>query len=94
MLAAYRVVQEGLVNALRHAQATRVSIDVTASADKLRACVVDDGIGLPEQWSRPGRFGLRGLEERVERLGGTLDVSNVDPHGVCLSAEIPLQVRA
>ncbi|MFZ0008047.1 MAG: ATP-binding protein [Steroidobacteraceae bacterium] len=94
MLAAYRVVQEGLVNALRHAQATRVSIDVTTSADKLRARVVDDGIGLPEQWARPGRFGLRGLEERLERLGGTLDVSNVDPHGVCLSAEIPLQVRA
>jgi two-component system, NarL family, sensor histidine kinase UhpB len=93
-LAAFRVVQEGLVNALRHAQATQVAIDVTASAGRLRVRVEDDGVGLPEQWSRPGRFGLRGLEERVERLGGTLDVHNVAPHGVSLTAEIPLEVRA
>ncbi len=93
-LAAYRVVQEGLVNALRHAQAAHVAIDVTASVGKLRVRVEDDGVGLPEQWSRPGRFGLRGLEERVERLGGTFGVRNVAPHGVSLTAEIPLGVSA
>ena len=94
MLAAYRVVQEGLVNALRHAQAAHVRIDVTATGGKLRVRVEDDGVGLPEQWSRPGRFGLRGLEERVERLGGALIVRNVEPHGVSLAAEIPLGVSA
>jgi two-component system, NarL family, sensor histidine kinase UhpB len=93
-LAAYRVVQEGLVNALRHAQAAHVAIDVAATAGKLQVRVQDDGVGLPEQWSRPGRFGLRGLKERVERLGGTLDVRNVEPHGVSLTAEIPLEVSA
>jgi two-component system, NarL family, sensor histidine kinase UhpB len=93
-LAAYRVVQEGLVNALRHAQAAHVAIDVTATAGKLRVRVQDDGVGLPEQGSRPGRFGLRGLKERVERLGGTLDARNVEPHGVSLTAEIPLEVSA
>jgi two-component system, NarL family, sensor histidine kinase UhpB len=93
-LATYRVVQEGLVNALRHAQATHVAIDVTTSAGKLLVQVRDDGVGLPEQWSRPGRFGLRGLKERVERLGGTLGVRNLEPHGVSLTAEIPLGVNA
>jgi two-component system, NarL family, sensor histidine kinase UhpB len=89
-LAVYRVVQEGLVNAVRHAQATRVLIDVRASGERLRVAVIDDGVGLPASWSRPGHFGLRGLTERVEHLGGTLSVRNQEPHGVSLTAEIPL----
>jgi two-component system sensor histidine kinase UhpB len=93
-LAAYRVVQEGLVNALRHAQATCVVIDVSSTGQRMIVSVTDDGIGLPAQWSRPGRFGLRGLAERVEHLGGTLQVRNSEPHGVCLTAEIPLAVGA
>lgn len=92
-LAAYRVVQEGLVNAVRHAQATRVDIDVSAAAESLTVTVVDDGVGLPSEWPRPGHFGLRGLAERVENLGGTLRVHNVEPHGMCLSAAIPLAAR-
>jgi two-component system, NarL family, sensor histidine kinase UhpB len=93
-LAAYRVVQEGLLNALRHAQATRIAIAVTAAGGRLLVSVEDDGVGLPEQWSLPGRFGLRGLRERVERLGGAFGVRNVEPHGVRLTAEIPLGVSA
>ncbi len=89
-LAVYRVVQEGLVNAVRHAQAGRVSIDVRASGERLRVAVIDDGVGLPPNWSRPGHFGLRGLTERVEHLGGTLSVRSHEPHGVSLVAEIPL----
>jgi two-component system sensor histidine kinase UhpB len=89
-LAAYRVVQEALVNAVRHAQATRVAIDVRASGERLAVEVRDDGVGLPENWSRPGHFGLRGLAERVERLGGSLRVLNAEPHGVCVAAQIPL----
>jgi len=89
-LAAYRVVQEGLVNALRHARAKQVTIEVDATAERMIVAVLDDGVGLPENWSRPGHFGLRGLAERVEHLGGTLHVRNRDPHGVALTAEIPL----
>jgi two-component system, NarL family, sensor histidine kinase UhpB len=91
-LAAYRVVQEGLVNAVRHAQAAHVMIDVSSTPERMTVSVTDDGVGLPENWSRPGRFGLRGLAERVEHLGGTLSVRNHNPHGVCLSAEFPLAV--
>jgi two-component system, NarL family, sensor histidine kinase UhpB len=93
-LAAYRVVQEGLVNALRHARASRVMIDVRANGASMVVSVTDDGVGLPEQWSRPGHFGLRGLAERVEHLGGTVAVSNREPHGVSLTAEIPLVASA
>ena len=93
-LAAYRVVQEGLVNALRHANAQHVMIDVSCAAHRMIVSVTDDGVGLPGQWSRPGHFGLRGLAERVEHLGGTLQVRNNEPHGVRLTAEIPLAVSS
>src|SRR5437660_1293278 len=89
-LAAYRVVQEGLVNVLRHAQAERVSIDLRANGQRMVVSVTDDGVGLPVEWRRPGHFGLRGLAERVEHLGGRLRVANHEPHGVSLMAEIPL----
>ncbi len=89
-LAAYRVVQEGLVNAVRHAQARHIDIEVRADGARLRVAVCDDGVGLPANWARPGHFGLRGLAERVERLGGTFRVTGRTPHGTALSAEIPL----
>jgi two-component system, NarL family, sensor histidine kinase UhpB len=89
-LAVYRLVQEGLINALRHAQASSVDIAVHSNVDRIVVTIEDDGIGLPADWARPGHFGLRGLTERVERLGGTLSVGNRDPRGTRLTAEIPL----
>ncbi len=93
-LAIYRVVQEGLINALRHARASRVDIAVQCDARRIVATVTDDGIGLPADWSRPGHFGLRGLSDRVQQLGGTFTVGNQAGHGVCLSADIPLGDQA
>jgi two-component system sensor histidine kinase UhpB len=89
-LAIYRVVQEGLINALRHAQASRIETSVESDAKSIVVTLTDDGVGLPADWSRPGHFGLRGLAERVERLGGTFIVSNRPNSGVKLRAEIPL----
>ena len=93
-LAIYRMVQEGLINAVRHAQAKRIDISVQADAHRIVVTISDDGVGLPAQWSRPGHFGVRGLTDRVARLGGILTIRNREPHGVVLSAEIPLTVEA
>jgi two-component system sensor histidine kinase UhpB len=89
-LTIYRVAQEGLVNALRHAQATQVQIDLHSNSNHIVLTVTDDGVGLAPDWSRPGHFGLRGLADRVEHLGGAFSVGNHEPHGVRLTAEIPL----
>ena len=89
-LAIYRVVQEGLINALRHAQASRVDVSVHSDAHRIVVMITDDGVGVPADWARPGHFGLRGLRERVVHLGGVLTVANREPYGVCLTAEIPL----
>ncbi len=89
-LAIYRVVQEGLINALRHAQASHVDITVHTEARRIIATVTDDGVGLSAEWSRPGHFGLRGLADRVQQLGGMFDIGTHEGRGVRLTARIPL----
>jgi two-component system, NarL family, sensor histidine kinase UhpB len=89
-LTIYRVAQEGLINALRHGQPTQVHIELHSNANDIVLTVTDDGVGLAPDWSRPGHFGLRGLAERVERVGGSFTVANHEPHGVRLTARIPL----
>jgi two-component system, NarL family, sensor histidine kinase UhpB len=93
-LTIYRVAQEGLINALRHAQPTRVGIELTSDERHIALTITDDGVGLPPDWSRPGHFGLRGLADRVDHVGGTFKIENHVPRGVRLTAEIPLQATA
>ncbi len=93
-LTIYRVAQEGLINALRHAQATRVEIDLRSDNEQIALTVTDDGVGLAPDWMRPGHFGLRGLADRVEHLGGSFTVNNQEPHGVRLTANIPLGLES
>jgi two-component system sensor histidine kinase UhpB len=89
-LAAYRVAQEGLSNALRHAHASHVDVELRSEPERLTVTVADDGTGLPADWSRPGHYGLRGLDERVGNLGGKLTLRNHGARGTLLAAEIPL----
>ena len=89
-LAAYRVVQEGLSNALRHAHASHVDVELRTERRRLTVTVTDDGVGLPEEWSRPGHYGVRGLGQRVSHLGGKLTLRNQERRGTLLAAEIPL----
>jgi two-component system, NarL family, sensor histidine kinase UhpB len=89
-LAAYRVVQEGLINALRHAHASRIDVELRAENRSLTVMVTDDGVGLPQDWSQPGHYGLRGLDDRLAQLGGKLTLSSHGSRGTLLAAEIPL----
>jgi len=93
-LAIYRIVQEGVINALRHARPTQVSVDVSTHDDplKLVVSVADDGIGIPTEWSKPGHFGLRGIADRVAQLGGSFRVAGQETGGTRLTALIPLAV--
>lgn len=84
--AAYRVVQEGLTNARRHAPGAAVRVTVTTTADEVRVVVADDGPARAAA-AEPGT-GLVGLRERVELLDGTLDAGR-SPDGFVLEARIP-----
>ncbi len=86
-LAAYRIAQEGLTNALRHSGATEVTVAVRHQPDVLRVEVRDNGRGLLRT-ENPGH-GLVGVRERVALYGGTIDVSNGSDSGVRLTATLP-----
>jgi len=89
--AAYFVCAEALTNTAKHAAAARVTVAVTASEDRLRVEIADDGVGGAD----PGRgSGLRGLADRVETIGGTLQVESIPGRGTRLAAEIPLSGEA
>lgn len=90
-VAIYRVVQEAVTNALRHADARRVEIALGRNGDALSVTVADDGRGLPEDWKQPGHYGLRGIAERAHALGGVARIGNREPHGALVDMSIPLQ---
>jgi signal transduction histidine kinase len=83
--AAYYVVAEALANAGKHAQATRVTIDVARDRDRLVVLVADDGQG----GANPNGRGLDGLRKRVEALDGTLTVTSPRDGGTHVRAEVP-----
>jgi signal transduction histidine kinase len=87
----FRVVQEAMTNCVRHAQATRIRIAVTSSAGQLQVSVSDDGRGLDASQQRQG-LGLRGIDERVKELNGTMTIARDAPAGTTLRVRIPLPV--
>jgi signal transduction histidine kinase len=86
---AYRIVQEALTNCVRHAKATQISVTLRADADALSVSVRDDGVGLDPR-RRAGGFGLRGIEERVRELGGSIQLSSGIGKGATLAVQLPL----
>jgi signal transduction histidine kinase len=88
-LAAYRIAQEGLTNALRHADASTVVITVDYGERELVVEVRDDGRGPATPNGAPGH-GLVGIRERVALYGGRVDLEEARPHGARLVASLPL----
>ena len=78
---------EAVTNATKHARASRVDVRVRATDRNVVLTVVDDGVGGAD----PGRgFGLRGLVDRVDALGGRLDVDSEPAQGTRINVELPL----
>lgn len=87
--AAYRIVQEAVTNAIRHAvDATEVIVRVIAEPDRVRVTVRDDGAVTGRGHHREG-YGLTGLRERAELLGGGLDAGPGPDRGWLVEAELP-----
>jgi signal transduction histidine kinase len=87
--AVYRIVQESLTNAARHAAgATEVVVQVVADDDSVRVTVRDDGAGTGRGAARTG-YGLAGLHERATMLGGVLRAGPCPDRGWLVEAELP-----
>jgi len=85
--AAYFIAAEATANAVKHATANRIDIEVTTARDELRVTVTDDGVGGAS--FRDGT-GLQGLRDRAEAIGGQLTVDSPSGGPTVLAAEIPL----
>jgi signal transduction histidine kinase len=87
-VAAYYVVSEALANAVKHARASVVAVDVGVADEVLRLSARDDGVGGAD----PSRgSGLIGLSDRVEAVGGRIDITSPPGAGTTLLVTIPLR---
>ena len=92
----YRVVQEGLTNVHKHAQASQVWINVCLSDQTATLQIRDNGIGFTEPVEnmpakRQGRYGLQGIRERLELVGGEISLESSPTNGTTLTVTIPKQ---
>lgn len=92
-LCLYRAAQEGLSNALRHAAATHIEMELRLTDGYAELSIKDDGIGLGaiSLKAKPHGLGLLSLEERINFLGGQFELTTEPGHGVCMSIRIPIR---
>ncbi|MBK8900175.1 MAG: sensor histidine kinase [Anaerolineaceae bacterium] len=90
----YRVLQEALTNVAKHAQASQVLVKLWADETAVHLSIVDDGVGFVGQTAvtRPhsAGLGILGMHERVELLGGHLEIQSVPDEGTRIMARLPL----
>ena len=85
----YRLVQEALTNVVKHARAERVDLRVSMDGDAVTVTVRDDGIGFDPATTSEG-FGLVGMRERLELIGGRVHISSAPGQGTEVTAELPV----
>ena len=89
-LALYRSAQEGLTNVRKHALASRVDLSLKYLPTAVRLTVQDNGVGSANTEAQVDRFGLFGVRERIQLLGGTVDIQTNPGEGFKLVIEIPI----
>lgn len=90
-LAAYRITQECLTNIAKHAEASKVHVEVKVSDDFLHVTIHDNGRGLPVE-IKTGGHGIFGMIERARYLGGSMEVGSRDGKGTTAHLRLPLAV--
>ena len=95
----YRIVQEGLTNVLKHAQASKVSIVLEQKAEAVALVLEDDGIGFDAEsraspdGNQASGLGFSGMRERIALLSGTIAVESTPGKGSTIFVRIPLENR-
>ena len=97
--ACFRIVQEGVANVAQHAHATRISVRLERTSSDLILLITDDGVGFDIRNLRNGAAGtitpgLRGMEERVQAMGGSIRIDSEPALGTQICARFPLHVVA
>jgi signal transduction histidine kinase len=88
-----RIGQEAINNAVKHARAQRILVNLVFDTKRVQLIVRDDGRGFNDQVAgngREGHFGLIGMRERAAQIGGTLSIQSTDDAGTEVVADVPL----
>jgi len=91
----YRVGREALTNAFLHSRGTKVEVEITYDRARLRLNVRDDGVGMDQAVlnnGKPGHWGLSGMRERAERIGGQLSIWSTPGAGAEIDLTVPAKV--
>jgi signal transduction histidine kinase len=89
-VALYRILQEALTNIMRHAAATAVMVEVRECEQSITLTVSDNGRYVADERIAPG-FGIKGIDERSQALGGSYALTQTQPHGLTLRVTAPIQ---
>lgn len=97
-LVLFRIAQEALRNVNKHAQATEVSLNLTFDSDEVRVLIQDNGIGFdapesPNAYAQVGHFGLMGMQERAQLIGGNVYVKSERGSGTQVVAFVPVGTK-
>jgi signal transduction histidine kinase len=88
-----RIGQEAVNNAVKHAQAQRISVNLVFDARRVQLSIRDDGRGFDDQAAGNGQathFGLIGMRERAEQIGGTLSIHSANGSGTEIVVDVPI----
>jgi len=92
-IAVYRFIQQGLINAIQHARAKKLQVELSWAGKELYVAIADDGVGFDtenlERTPASGHFGLVNLRDRIEGLDGVLEIESQPSMGTTLRVKIP-----
>jgi len=89
----FRILQESLSNIVRHAHASHVKVELKLAGTRLSMTVTDNGVGFQgNERHKMGSFGLVGIEERINILGGSFSITSLAGEGTTVCVTVPLQM--
>ena len=92
-IAVYRVIQQGVTNAIQHAHAKRLRVELSWLDSELTVDIADDGVGFDidhlQQTPASGHFGLVNMKDRIEALGGWIEIESKPSRGTSIRASVP-----
>ena len=89
----YRIIQEALNNAVKHASASEIRVSLRTTAQQGALKIIDDGCGIPEQNGRSSGIGLRIMKHRCRLFGGEFSAKAMNPRGTLVSCQFPLNYQ-
>jgi signal transduction histidine kinase len=92
MLCLFRIVQEAVQNAIKHAKASKVSVHLSGASGRLTLTIIDNGVGFDVSAARGKGVGLASMTERLDAIGGSLEIHSNPGAGTKLSASVPTLV--